>query len=143
MSGATTFAGAADFVRRCSAQKMKAVVVSHKTQFAMLDGTPVDLRESARAWMTSQRFFDLTDCGLSPEDVFFESTRVEKIERIRALGCTHFIDDLAEVFAERSFPSGVAKLLFAPHGTNAAGADIQCFRSWRELDDFFFHDNGR
>ena len=141
MSGATAFTGAADFVRHCSALKMNAVVVSHKTQFAMLDGTPVDLRESARAWMTSQRFFDPTACGLSPEDVFFESTRVEKIERIRALGCTHFIDDLLEVFAEPSFPRGVAKLLFAPHGTNAAGPDIRCFCSWPELDDFFFHDD--
>ena len=33
-------------------------------------------------------------------------------ERIRALGCTHFIDDLEEVFLEPSFPSDVHKILF-------------------------------
>jgi hypothetical protein len=31
-------------------------------------------------------------------------------------------------------------LLFAPHGANPPRQDIEVFRTWRELDEFFFHD---
>jgi hypothetical protein len=143
MSGATAFDGSESFLRRCSKLGTKAVIVSHKTHFATLDGKPVDLRESSLAWMRSKKFFDADGGRLSPDDVFFESTRREKIERIQALGCTHFIDDLAEVFAESSFPREVAKLLFAPHGANAGSAEIIVFRAWRDLEEFFFHDERR
>lgn len=140
MLGATAFAGSEDFLRHCTARRTRALIVSHKTQFATLDGKQVDLRESALAWMKTKKFFDADGCGLSPDDVFFESTRSEKIERIRSLNCTHFIDDLAEVFAESSFPRDIAKLLFAPHGANAGSEEIEAFKTWRELDEFFFHD---
>lgn len=143
MSGATAFEGSEDFLRDCSERGMKAVIVSHKTHFATLDAKQVDLRESALTWMRAKKFFAADGCGLSPDDVFFESTRSEKIERIRSLGCTHFIDDLAEVLAERSFPRDVAKLLFAPHGAKTADQEIKVFTSWRELDEFFFHDERR
>lgn len=138
MSGAIAFAGCEQFLRHCTQHGTKALVVSHKTAFAPLDGKQVDLRLAARRWMESKNFFGANGCGLSPENVFFETTRAEKIETIRALGCTHFIDDLAEVFAEPHFPPGVSKLLFAPHGANAAGGDVQVFKSWLELDRFFF-----
>jgi len=140
MSGAIAFAGCEDFLRHCSERGTRAVIVSHKTKFATLDGKPVDLRAAAIDWMKAKNFFAADGCGLSPDDVFFESTRVEKIERIRALGCTHFIDDLMEVFAEPSFPREVAKFLFAPHGASLADPDIKVFRTWHDLDDFFFHD---
>jgi hypothetical protein len=98
----------------------------------------VDLRRAARGWMESKNFFGANGCGLSPESVFFEATRAGKVDTIRALGCTHFIDDLAEVFAEPNFPPGVSKLLFAPHGADTVGDDVQVFKSWLELDRFFF-----
>jgi hypothetical protein len=141
MSGAIAFAGCEDFLRHCAGRGKKAVIVSHKTHFATLDGQSVDLRAAAFAWMKMKGFFDPGGCGLSPDDIFFESTRLEKIERIRALGCTHFIDDLMEVFAEPSFPREVAKFLFAPHGAAPAGSEIKVYRSWHDLDDFFFHDH--
>ena len=139
MSGATAFPGSADFLRNCARHGIPTVVVSHKTAFASLDGKPVDLRRAALDWMQAQNLFE-PGAGLSPERVFFESTREEKVERIRLLGCTHFIDDLAEVFAEPGFPREVAKLLFAPHGAGEIGAGVEIFRSWNELNEFFFDD---
>jgi hypothetical protein len=138
MSGATAFEGSEEFLRHCSERGIKTLIVSHKTKYATLDGAQVDLRESALAWMKHERFFETDGCGLSPEDVFFETTRLEKIARIRALGCTHFIDDLIEVFRESSFPRETAKLLFAPHGASFAGEEVKAFRSWHQLDEFFF-----
>jgi hypothetical protein len=138
MSGAVAFAGCEQFLRHCAQRGTKTVVVSHKTPFAPLDGRQVDLRQAALDWIESKNFFSPNRCGLSREKVFFKTTRAEKVETIRALGCTHFIDDLAEVFAEPNFPAGVSKLLFTPHGANAAAADVQVFKSWAELDRFFF-----
>ena len=73
--------------------------------------------------MTSQGFFGSGGLGFSEDQVFFEGTRDAKIERIRTLGCTHFIDDLEEVFLEASFPPDVEKFLFD---------------SWPPLHEHFF-----
>ncbi|MBI3723314.1 aminoglycoside phosphotransferase family protein, partial [bacterium] len=43
--------------------------------------------------------------------IFFEDTRAAKIARIRAVGCTHFVDDLEEVFLEADFPEHVERHL--------------------------------
>jgi len=139
MTRATAFPGSQDFLRNCARQGIPTVIVSHKTPFASLDGKQVDLRRAALDWMEAQNLFELGG-GLSRQQVFFESTREEKVERIRALGCTHFIDDLMEVFAEPGFPRGVAKLLFAPHGAGEMGEGVEVFRSWLELNEFFFDD---
>jgi len=138
MSGATLFEGADVFLRHCSQWRTPVKIVSHKTPFAMLDGRRLDLRQPARAWLQEKN--SSLKLGLSLSDVFFESTRAEKIERIRSLGCSHFIDDLWEVFAENLFPKTTQKLLFAPHGTASTEPGAQVFTHWRELDRFFFHD---
>ena len=57
----------------------------------------VNLRQAALGWMTAQGFFGTSGFAVPAENVFFESTRAEKLARIAALGCTHFIDDLEEV----------------------------------------------
>jgi len=138
ISQATLFEGAGVFLQHCAKQHAPVKIVSHKTPFAMLDNQPIDLRQAAREWLEAKGFF--SSLKLSRNDVFFESTRAEKLERIRSLRCTHFIDDLAEVFAEPAFPPATQKLLFAPHGTAAANPETRVFAHWRELDRFFFHD---
>lgn len=139
MAQAKLFTGAADFLRSCAENRLRAVIVSHKTPTANLDGTEVDLRASAMTWLRECGFF--SEFGMRPHDVFFESTRAEKIGRISSLGCTHFIDDLTEVFAEESFPKETRKFLFAPHstqGVHSTLADVHHCRSWAELRSLFF-----
>jgi len=123
MGRASLMEGAEEFVKACRSRGWAIYIVSHKTEFAGYDETRTNLREAAIAWMASRRFFDPAGLAFSREQVFFESTRGEKIERIRALGCTHFIDDLEEVFDEPSFPPKIQKFLF---------------RSWSTLHDGFF-----
>ena len=123
MPQAELMAGAADFVRHCRARNWPVYVVSHKTEFAGYDETRTNLRDAALAWMTSQRFFEAAGLGFARADVFFEGTRDAKIARIRSLGCTHFIDDLEEVFVDPSFPADVQKFLYT---------------SWPPLDEHFF-----
>jgi hypothetical protein len=139
---ATLFDGGDAFLRRCALARIRTVIISHKTHFAMLDGKRVDLRQSALQWMEAKGFF--RDFGFSRRDVYFESTRAEKIQRIRTLRCTHFIDDLAEVFTDRSFPHETQKLLFAPHGAAfpGSGGHLPAFASWGEIYRFFFDEPG-
>lgn len=136
MHAARLFDGIAAFFRHCAASRFRTKIVSHKTQFATLDGGMVDLRGAALEWLKAQGFF--ANFEVSQSDVFYDSTRAEKIARIRWLCCTHFIDDLAEVFAEEDFPRETAKLLFAPHGTASSRSDVHVFKGWHEIDRFFF-----
>ncbi len=140
IQAATLFDGADDFLRRCARSRIPLKIVSHKTHFALLDGRRVDLRQSALEMLEAKGLF--SKLGLSRDDVFFESTRAEKIQRIGDLRCTHFIDDLAQVFTRDDFPRETRKLLFSPHGAplTGSGAPPLTFASWRELDRFFFDD---
>jgi hypothetical protein len=113
MAQAQLMAGATEFIRECRARKWLLYIVSHKTEFAGYDESRTNLRHAAVAWMTSQKFFEPGGLGFSRDEVFFESTRDAKIARIKSLGCTHFIDDLEEVFLEPSFPVNVHKCLFS------------------------------
>ena len=61
--------------------------------------------------------------------------------RIGALGCSHFIDDLIEVFQEPDFPDGVERLLFHP-GAEAPEGPFKAFPSWKEITDDVFGDDG-
>ncbi|PYV45745.1 MAG: hypothetical protein DMG06_01200 [Acidobacteria bacterium] len=138
IAGATLFHGVLAFFQECKKNDLPVFIVSHKTQVAWHEQQPVQLWECAWHWMREHDFFNSNGLGLSPDHIFFESTRADKIQRIRVLGCTHFIDDLYEVFAEPDFPVHVTKLLFAPNGTGAGDANSFVFESWLEIKKWFF-----
>jgi hypothetical protein len=136
IGGAVPFDGVPDFLRRCYAQKLTVSIVSHKTRYGHHDPAQIDLREAALGWMRVQGFFQ-PEGGVPVKHVFFEDTQGAKLARIVALGCTHFIDDLEEVFADPSFPSGVKRILFAPDGSPSC--DVVC-ASWTEITAAIFYD---
>jgi hypothetical protein len=134
MNEAQAMAGVKDFIGACRRRGIPVRIVSHKTEFANFGDPGVNLREAALGWMQAEGFVDSAQHGVGRANIFFEGTREEKIERIRALGITHFIDDLEETFLEPSFPAGVARILYAPQGSEA-GEDggkgrWQAFRDW-------------
>ena len=139
---ARLFEGVPSFFHACNQRKVSVFIVSHKTETVSLNQQPVQLRQKALQWMHQMGFFTEDGFNLELKHVFFESSRSEKIGRIRALGCTHFIDDLAEVFAEPDFPSNVVKILFSPGATNACGAGLLAFDSWAQITKWFFRSNG-
>ena len=106
-------AGVKEVFLWCRKYGIKTAIVSHKTEYASLDSAKKsNLREAAMGWMMKQDFFKEEDLGLSVKDIFFEHTREAKIERIKRLRCTHFIDDLEETFLAPTFPLNVARLLY-------------------------------
>lgn len=130
--------GAETFLARCAAQTVDVYVVSHKTRYANYDDTGTDLRAAALSWIEGQGWFGDSSLGLSPERVYFESSRMEKVERIEQLGCTHFIDDLEETFLEEGFPDSVQKILYAPYPTEAVAPAVTTVSSWDEAADVTF-----
>jgi hypothetical protein len=88
--------------------------------------------------MNEHRFFDRDGLGLTRQDVFFESTRSDKIERMKVLRCTHFIDDLEEIFLDTSFPEGVQKILYAPWSTAASVNGIKAAGTWCKIGEWIF-----
>jgi hypothetical protein len=138
ISGAVRFAGAKEFLERCANAGIETFIVSHKTQYGHYDPARVDLREAARGWMTAQGFFCAAQ-GLSADRVYFEEDRAHKLARIAALGCTHFIDDLQEIFTDPQFPIGVRRILLAE--TASPCCDAHC-TDWREVTAAVFGDAG-
>jgi hypothetical protein len=65
-------------------------------------------------------------------NVYFESTRAEKLERISALSLSHFIDDLEEVLTDPGFPPGVERILFADEAPPAASY-VRC-GTWSDIE---------
>ncbi len=123
----------------CKQYKIRVHIISHKTEYANFDETSINLRVAAMTWMKKNRFFESNGLGLSQGDVYFESTRREKIERIRHLRCTHFIDDLEETFLENSFPKSIEKILYAPHIQYMSLSKVKVFTTWEEISDYFFN----
>ncbi len=129
--------GVPQFFRLCGGRGVKVYVISHKTEVSQFDTAGVNLRQAALGWMTANRFFERDGLGLDPQDVFFAGTRVEKIDRIAALGCTHFIDDLEETFLEATFPNTTRRILYEPGG-DAPPPGVKLMKTWQEISDYFF-----
>lgn len=138
MSEAKLIEGVTEFFKECRLRSISVYIVSHKTEFAGYDRTGTNLRLKAMDWLTEHGFFESDCLGLSREQVFFESTREEKIERIKSLDCTHFIDDLEETFLEDSFPVRTMKILFDPHHFYLPRPGIRICSSWREIAAHLF-----
>ena len=141
MDEALLIDGVGEFLSRCRSAGVPVYIVSHKTQFAGHGADKIDLRQAALDWMTRKGFFDPAGLGFSKPQVFFESTRRDKIGRIKELNCTHFIDDLEEIFLEKSFPAHTAKILYSSQQVACPG-DMTVMRDWKEIYDYFF-DHGR
>jgi hypothetical protein len=130
MPEARAMDGVKDFVGTCKQRGIPVRIVSHKTEFANFGAPGVNLREAALRWLESEGFVDSARHGVGRAHIYFEGTREEKIARIRALGITHFVDDLEETFLEESFPAGVQQILYAPHGEDSRAGRWRAFEDW-------------
>ena len=132
---AALFEGADRFLRACRGRPgVVVLIISHKTVIAHHDPLNTNLRTAAMAWMEARHFFGPTGFGLERGNVFFESTREEKIGRIRAARCDVFIDDLPEVLSHAGMPPNCRKILFR----GMAHGALEPFHSWDDICDALF-----
>lgn len=138
MEEATLIDGVMEFFNLCKNKKIKVFIVSHKTEFSNLGKSKINFRVAALDWMKKKGFFKFYGLGLAPNDIYFESTRHEKIYRIKQLKCTHFIDDLEETLLEDSFPTDIEKILYSSHKKYSSVTGIRVFSTWEEISNYFF-----
>jgi len=133
MHKASVFPGFAEFLSLAKLRGHQVYIVSHKTEFGHFDEERISLPDEARKWLIANEFVGKKSSMIADEDVFFEPTRELKIERIKALGCTHFIDDLEEVLNEATFPDHVKKYLFTSGHNNEQRSLPYSTGSWRSI----------
>lgn len=137
MGLATPFPGVLEFISAALAANNEVFIISHKTRTPYL-GPAYDLHAAAREWLERCGLLLPGKVGLPAENVYFELTKEKKLERIGALTCTHYIDDLPELLDEPGFPDGVAKLLFEPGEIERpVRAGATRMRSWNEISRYF------
>ncbi len=136
MKDAALMKGIPQFLSVCYRQGAKLSIISHKTEYANFGKQDVNLRTAALDWMTENSLLSEDAPGVSPERVFFASTRDEKIDLIAREGCTHFVDDLIEVFDHPDFPVHVQRFLFAPDG--GALGHHRAYANWQEIEVAIF-----
>ena len=139
MAKAALIDGVEAFLTRCRDSHLAVCIVSHKTRYGHFDPDKVDLREAALAWMEARAFFDTAGFALTRKSVHFAETQAEKVARIAALGCTHFIDDLKEVFLEEGFPNETNQYLLSTETPSPQGP-FDVFPAWSEITDALFRD---
>lgn len=133
--------GFIEFVRLCRDKQVKMIIISHKTQYGHFDEDKVDLRLAALNWLKEKEILNAA-FGFETSDVFFESTKEEKIARIKTMGCTHFIDDLLDIFTHNDFPQNIPKYLLTQDNTLSIKEDISICTHWVEITKkFFSHEN--
>jgi hypothetical protein len=138
ISGAKMFDGVGRFLRRCRTEHAEVVIVSHKTEFGHHDPDRVNLRDAARGWMTAQGFFAEDGYGIPASNLYFETTRAEKLKRIASLDCACFIDDLEEVLDDPDFPEGVGRILLSEADLPDHRPAYPVCRNWGEIERLVF-----
>jgi len=140
---ALPFPGVKDFISRCRADSIPVFIISHKTREPFI-GPRFDLHAAAMGWLERYGFFSAS-VGLTREDVFLEVTKADKLGRISEQACSHFIDDLPEIFDDAAFPTGVDRYLFSSadamerDGQSHAGC-VNRFSSWFDLSKLLFQE---
>lgn len=116
--------GVLSFIKKYS-NLGKVYIISHKSP---------DLRQQAVNFLRQKGI--LSEKLISKDQFFTENSRQAKIERIRKLQITYFIDDLVEVFKEPSFPKKITGILFNMEGTNIKIRGLKVFSSFSAIDAF-------
>ena len=131
---AKLFNGVAEFFAQSAEKNIDLYIVSHKTELAHHDPEKTNLRVSALKFLENHGFFD--KLSMKRENVFFESTREEKINRIKNIGCKIFIDDLPEVLLDKSFPSNCQKIFFSQIPEDG----LKNTSSWQQIKEQIFYE---
>lgn len=133
MHRATPFPGVEQFLRKCRSRGVPVAIVSHRSRYPYA-GEQHDLHLSALNWLRARGFHAPGGPALAEDRVFLEHSKHEKLARIAALDCTHFIDDLPELLTDAAFPEGVEQILFDPNDAHGAGPVALRVTSWDSAD---------
>ena len=106
--------GAVELCEFLKKSDLELMIVSHKTTHTPDFCGQKPLREIATKWINGS---ELADYFLGNEQIYYEATRVLKVDRIQKLKFNYFVDDLVEVFQEPAYPKAVTSFLLSETGS--------------------------
>jgi hypothetical protein len=119
---AHAYAGFERFLATAGQNGAQLWIVSHKSRFAAAAPNGPDLRIAAHRWLTSRGIVGAS--GIGVDNVFFEGSLAEKLQRIADLRLTHFVDDLTDVLEDPAFPRAVTRAVHFRESWDAVCDDI-------------------
>lgn len=139
MHKAKLFPGFLVFLWASIARGNNVYIISHKSIYGHFDEDRIPLRDMAHSWIKNW----LVDANLADyfrlnENIFFEETRKQKVQRVDSVGCDVFIDDLKEVFLEPEFPAETQKILFNKEVPQPHNFEGVIFNSWAEITKYLY-----
>ena len=122
--------GMFEALRELRNNDVEIFIISHKTKNPY-KGISYDLHNSALDWLHKNLFFEKSGVNISRENVYFEDTKEKKVQRIEAIGCSHFIDDLPEILNMISFR--IKKILYNPFDNKLTQDNFISMLHWSDL----------
>lgn len=133
MDLAKPFDGVLNFIRKAKAKNYKMNIVSHKSVYP-LRGPKFNLHEAATKFLFDSGF--INENLLAIDDVYFEETKEQKIQRIKNLDLDVFIDDLPEILDLLEFINIKKRVLFDPGKIYLINPRFIKMDSWIEIARF-------
>lgn len=134
MKDAKLMGGVSNFLKKVGTRKDTEIfIVSHKTQYGHFHANQRNLRQNALKWLENKNFFNNKGFSLSKDQLYFENSLNDKVKRIEKLNCTHFIDDLEDVFKHPSFPPITYRILFANRNKFCTKIPYKTCNNWEQI----------
>lgn len=100
--------GANELCSYLKSKNYKLQIVSHKTTHTPDFSGKKPLRNLSTQWIEKS---ELSNYFLNEKIIHYESTREQKVKKIKSLNLDFFVDDLAEVFLEPEYPKKIISFL--------------------------------
>tara|TARA_B100000131_G_scaffold320612_1_gene369200 strand:- start:432 stop:1031 length:600 start_codon:yes stop_codon:yes gene_type:complete len=113
-------------------ENYKLIIISHKTKYPYA-GPKYDLHKACIGWLEKNKFFSDDGLKLKMNDIFFEPTKEEKIQRINNTNCNFYIDDLPEIL--ENIGNNVKKILYTNNKkVRNNNVSISVLQDWKGID---------
>lgn len=122
--------GAIDFIYHLLKKNIEIYIVSHKTEFTPNFCERKNLRDSAVTWLKNSEIVNVLP---DFKNLYFESTRQEKIAQINRLNLDFFVDDLFEVLNDPNLAKSISKYLIG--SKNFTSESVKSAMNFVELNE--------
>ena len=104
--------GAKELCSYLESNNFKLQIVSHKTTHTPKFCGEKPLRNLATQWIKES---ELSKYFSNEEMIHYESTRLNKVKKIKSLNLNYFVDDLIEIFTEHEYPKEINSYLLCSY----------------------------
>ncbi|MDX8414502.1 MAG: hypothetical protein R8J85_10500 [Mariprofundales bacterium] len=136
MNDALPYPGIIAFLKEAKRRHIILTIISHKTKHPVI-GPQYDLHQAARSWI-GNHLVDQETPLIPHSHIFFEISQEKKIQRLSAMQCDYFIDDLPEILSHPLFPTQCQRILFDPDSHHQPHSSYAIQTSlWQNMASFF------